>query len=67
MLASASVRNSMPYAPAADKFDRWCTIVYVYHAARTGRVTGAESTAHQLYKGTWNDIREIEAALCIIA
>lgn len=66
MLGSASVKKLWALRACADKSGR-VHDMYMYHAARTGRVTGMGPQPTNLYKGTWNNIADIEAALAVIA
>jgi len=66
MLSSASVKKLYALRASVDKYGRVHDL-YMYHAARTGRVTGMGVQPTNLYKGTWNNIADIERALEIIS
>jgi DNA polymerase bacteriophage-type len=66
MLGSASVKKLYALRASVDKHGRVHDL-YMYHAARTGRVIGQGVQPTNLYKGSWNNIEDIEAALKVIA
>lgn len=66
MLGSASVKKLYALRACVDKHGRVHDL-YMYHAARTGRVIGQGVQPTNLYKGSWNDIKDIIAALAVIA
>lgn len=66
MLGSASVKKLYALRASVDKHGRVHDL-YMYHAARTGRVIGIGVQPTNLYKGTWNNVKDIDAALAVIA
>lgn len=66
MLGSASVKKLYALRASVDKHGRVHDL-YMYHAARTGRVIGQGVQPTNLYKGSWNNVADIDAALNVIA